>query len=201
MYYLPIIFSFLKINAEDYTGKYIHKFTHNNQIISKYYEFIELKNEGVFDYEISVPGHKYTLTGNWQIRNDSVLVLDSKTQRFPTLVTKRTHKKKTKRVKISVFSPSGAINGCAIYVVQNNDTTEYYHNYAPVKIKTPFDYFFLNDVIVQSHNINYDRNVKSYRIVFQQSLVFNDEHWVMCDGYIKSKDSSGKYKSYFLIKK
>lgn len=188
----------VKVYAQDYTGKYKHNFIHNHQVSSIYYESMELKSDGTFEYCISFPGYKDALTGNWQVRYDSILVLDSKRQRCPTLVTKKKHRNKSNHAKISVFSPSGMENGCCIYVVNNNDTTEYYHNYSSVRIKAPFDYFFLRDYIIQSHNIKYEPYVKSYRIVFQQSLVFNDEHWIIKDGYIKTKGSSGIFNSYLL---
>lgn len=135
-------------------------------------------------------GHNI-LTGNYQIRNDSILVLDSKQQRYQggMLPLKYTKKKEyNKKRTIRVNDPLGRKTECILYVICGTDTIDYDIG-EKWTIKRPFDSFFVERGY-RSPIYKNEPNVTSYKVVFDTTHCFNDEHWIIHDDYIKT-DKNG----------
>lgn len=152
-----------------------------------------LYNDGTFRYFMRGDLKRYEYTGNYQIRNDSLLVLDSKWQCYQGgILPLKIKKKVVKRAKRTICScdPLGRVNPCHLFIINGTDTIDCGWN-DKWTIRQPFDSFFVDWVSDRSPIYENSQNVTSYKIVFENDFCFNDTHWIIKDGIIKCTDYSG----------
>lgn len=162
-----------------------------------------LYSDGTFRYSMRGDLSRYEYTGNYQIRNDTLLVLDSKRQCYQGgILSLKIKKKDAKRRKRTIYScnPLGLVNRCQLFIINGTDTIDCGWN-DKWTIRQPFDSFFIDWVGNRSPIYENSKNVTSYKIVFENDVCFNDAHWIIKDGIIKCTDYRGNLDGRVLRKK
>lgn len=181
-------------------GEYIYNSRH-------YYESIELLKDGTFKYYVKRELSRGEIYGNWQLRNDSILVLDSRPQRSQILVFesyKRPIKNNIRKKTVYVRDMS---NYMFIYhlclITSKKDTIIYKSQFGKTITATDFSSFYLINT-TGLHSPIYKiigQNTNFYAVFFYGDRVFENEYWKFHKQYIIPKGIDGQYSKYKLLKK
>lgn len=166
-----------------------------------YYKSIDLLENGSFVYYSKSEFIKTEIKGNWQLRNDSILVLDSRPQR-----SKITVLESRKRSKKSTFQIRNMDNHQIHYnlylITKDNDTLEFKNQFDKTVVLGEFSSFYVVDTKGQyspTYKILGSRS-NSFDIMIEDKRVFENEYWKYYGKYIVPLGIDGKYSSYKLVK-
>jgi hypothetical protein len=173
---------------------YSHKSLH-------YYESIILFKNGAFGYYQKTEFTKSEIKGNWQLRNDSVLVLDSRPQK-PKIIVFESYKKNRKTVFRVRNMKNNSINYSIFLITNKGDTTEYKNQFDKTICEGEFSSFYIFDskglksptYEIQGARANY------FDIRFEEHRVFENEYWKYYGNYIVPLGVDNKYANYKLVK-
>lgn len=166
-----------------------------------YYESIDLLENGSFVYYSKSEFIKTEVKGNWQIRNDSILVLDSSPQR-----SKITVLESRKRSKKSTFQIRNTDNRQIYYnlylITKDNDTLAFKNQFDKTVVLGNFSSFYVVDTKGQYSPIYKILGSRSniFDITIEEKRVFENEYWKYYGKYIVPLGLDGKYSNYKLVK-
>jgi hypothetical protein len=166
-------------------------------------ESIVLKEGGGFEYTMKQEFLKISKKGNWQVRNDSILVLDSYPQKEKLIVFESYRRKYSGRTKI---------------VVRNKrrekmffQLTVFKHDGSSLTLNDQWDSSII-DGQVKSFSVVDTKGLSSpiYEIIsdvtnhfeafLEISRVFENEEWIILPEKIRPIGMDGKYVKYYLKK-
>lgn len=212
----------IEISAQDkeYIGTYIHVLQEDTSLFrtNRLFEEIKLYSNGFFEYT-SKQNPIQTLRGcqikgNWKTRGDT-LIMDSHPQKSRINEIVYLHKRKRKRKKIRFTVMVKDFQGrqvydCRLYLINDNsqDTLMLRDKKGIFKIKNKkFSSYYVGGGYgnIKSSNLplpssGYETRVKKINISFYPYRVFENERWIFTQKGLKSKNSSGDYKPYYLIR-
>jgi len=170
----------------------------------RYHERIELHDDGTFFYSIKIPLVYEEVRGNWQKRNDTILVLDSCPQ-VSNILVKEGHNRKDKGTEINIWREDGRpFFDCSISVISSdNDTISFYnisepHLHMDLKIKS----FYMTDLFgfrTKAYKVRYMFGNK-FDIIYNRKRVFENECWIIKDSYIIPRGKDRNYANYTMEK-
>lgn len=188
-----------------FDGMYEHRTFYNNSLMGV--TSINLKHNGTFEYHIVSDMQTTRLNGNWQIRQDSILVLDSNPQQFTCLICPMSKKKKKpKHIRFEIVDQNNFPVSYDIMTIAKTDTVVHKFDirHYPMKMNFDFDTFCLIDYSgkrLPIYNITMkERYCSLFKIVVNTTLTFSDEHWIIQKDCIQPKDFNGKPTGYTLKK-
>ena len=165
-----------------------------------YYESLWLKEDGSFKHESSQPFFKVSVVGNWQVRNDS-LVLDSYPQKDKLIVWENYIK--GKNTTIIVRDKSNQLFNYYLFVVTNkNDTITFKGQWDKTILKDKIVAFYLIDsggLYSPMYKITGGRT-NYFEVFFEGGRVYENEYWEVKNEKIRPKGLNNKEQSYFLTK-
>ncbi|PSL43314.1 hypothetical protein CLV51_1083 [Chitinophaga niastensis] len=168
---------------------------------SHYYESIDLLNDGTFKYYQKTEFTKSEINGNWQLRHDSILVLDSSPQKTKLKVSESY--KKNRKVTFRIRDMKNDLIYYNIYLLTNEgDSLVFKDQFDKTTATGKFSSFYIVDtkgLHSPVYNINGVRT-NFFDISVEQQRVFENEHWKHCDQYIVPLGLNGKYSDYKLVK-
>lgn len=179
----------------NYNGCYSYS---NN---SGFSEEICLNANGVFTYTYSREFIKIKAEGNWQIRNDK-LILDSRPQKDKMIVYES--RRKGKKPQVKVRKKSKEIMCYNLYVVYNEmDTLIFKQQWDFTEIPQGASSFYLVDTKglyspkyeIKGEATNY------FEILFEPDRVFENEEWSFVTNGIIPNGLNNKPQEYTLLKK
>jgi len=166
-----------------------------------YYESINLIENGKFIYNNKTEFIKIEIRGNWQVRNDSILVLDSSPQKSKLIVfeSRKNDKKNTFRVR-DMNNHQIHYNLCLI--TNENDTIEFKDQFDKSTILGDFSSFYIVDTKGQYSPIYNIEGLNSnfFDIFYEHRRVFDNEYWKYYGEYLIPLGTNGKYQNYKLNK-
>lgn len=194
MYFLGILLSVSAYSQNNSDSIYLYKSPH-------YYESISLSYDGTFSYYQKTEFIKSDVTGNWQLRNDSILVLDSRPQKTKLIVFE-TYKKSRKTIFRIRNSKNNLIHYSIFLISYKGDTTEYKEQFDNTVAAGKFSLFYILDskglqspiYKIQGKQSNY------FDIKFEEQRVFENEYWKYYRHYIIPLGLDNKYANYKLVK-
>lgn len=109
-----------------------------------YYESIDLLENGSFFYYSKSEFIKTEIKGNWQLRSDSILVLDSRPQRskITVLESRKRSKKNTFQIR---NTDNHKIHYNLYLITKNNDTLEFKNQFDRTVVLGEFSSFYVVD--------------------------------------------------------
>ena len=166
-----------------------------------YYESIDLFENGTFIYFQKMEFLKVKITGNWQIRDDSLLVLDSKPQKTKLIVWESKKKRKGTALYIRDME-NNPINYNLYLISYNGDTLKFKNQFNKTITVEKFVSFYIIDskglysplYRVRGANSNF------FEIHFETHRVFENEHWIFKNQSIVPMGINNKYSNYKLLK-
>lgn len=172
-----------------YDGAYIH-------------EKIILYKDGCFKYTFRGHRYKTDVTGNWLIYNDSVLVLDSHPQ-IPRIIVNEIFSSNGKGAEINVWEQNG--NPCYDFnltvISTENDTIDYLvFDLKPVRTDFNIKEFYLKDCGGYKTETYKVANGNTFDIIYNNTRVFEKEHWIIKNKYIIPKGKDKNYVKYRMYK-
>jgi len=172
-------------------------YSYKNRFFS---ESIELKVNGKFKYNNQIHmGGRSEIEGNWQLRNDTILVLDSSPQRSKIIV--KENLKKNKNVTFQVRDSKQDIIDYHLYVINDRQDTIVYRDQFDKSIikEKPISFFLVNTIGLHSPIIKVTNSkVNYFDIIFEQKRVFENEYWKIHGDEIIPLGMNGQYVNYFL---
>lgn len=187
-----ILCSILSFSQESKLREYSYKAPH-------YYESINLLKDGTFKYYKKTEFLKEEIFGNWQLRNDTILVLDSNPQRSRLVVDESLKRKK--KIVFYVRDSQGNPFNYYLYTVYNqNDTIIYKDQFEKTIVKNRPSAFY----IISSEGLRspvYDLKGKKsnfFDIRFERQRTFENEQWKFNGNKIIPLGLDGKYSNYQL---
>lgn len=166
-----------------------------------YYESIDLLENGSFVYYSKSEFIKTEIKGNWQLRNDSILVLDSRPQRskITVLESRKRSKKNTFQIR---NTDNHQIHYNLYLITKDNDTLEFKNQFDKTVVLGEFSSFYVVDTKGQYSPIYkiLGSRSNSFDITIEDKRVFENEYWKYYGKYIVPLGIDGKYSSYKLVK-
>lgn len=163
-------------------------------------ESIILNENGRFTYNMQVHmGGKSEIEGNWQLRSDSILVLDSNPQRSKIIIKESF--KKNKKTTFYIRNSKRDLIDYHLYIINNKQDTIIYRDQFDNSIikEKPVSFFLVNTLGLHSPTINITNPAANYfDIIFEQKRVFENEYWKIYDNKIIPLGMDGKYSTYQL---
>lgn len=186
----------IPLYSQDFSieGNYSFKSPH-------YYESIDLFENGTFSYWQKTEFLKIGVTGNWQIRNDSLLVLDSKPQRTKLVVWES--KKKGKETTLHIRDMENNSINYSLYLISNKgDTLEFKDQFNKTVTEKKFASFYIVDskglhsplYIIRGTNSNF------FEVHFETHRVFENEYWILKKQGIIPMGIDNRYSNHQLSK-
>lgn len=166
-----------------------------------YYESIDLLENGSFVYYSKSEFIKTEIEGNWQLRNDSILVLDSRPQR--SKITVFESQKRSKKSTFQIRNTDNHQIHYNLYLITNdNDTLEFKNQFDKTVVLGEFSSFYVVDTKGQYTSIYKILGSRSniFDIMIEEKRVFENEYWKYYGKYIVPLGIDGKYSSYKLVK-
>ena len=166
-----------------------------------YYESIDLLENGSFVYQSKSEFIKTEIEGNWQLRNDSILVLDSRPQR--SKITVFESQKRSKKSTFQIRNTDNHQIHYNLYLITNdNDTLEFKNQFDKTVVLGEFSSFYVVDTKGQYTSIYKILGSRSniFDIMIEEKRVFENEYWKYYGKYIVPLGIDGKYSSYKLVK-
>ncbi len=168
---------------------------------SHYYESINLSKDGTFSYYQKTEFTKSEIEGNWQLRSDSILVLDSRPQKSK-LVVFETHKKNRKTI-FRIRNTKDNLIHYSIFLISNKgDTIEYKEQFDKTVVEGKFSSFYILDtkgLLSPLYEIQGTRT-NFFDIKFEEQRIFENEYWKYYGQYIVPLGFDKKYAKYKLVK-
>jgi len=175
-------------------GSYSYKSLHYN-------ESIDLFENGTFSYFQKTEFLKIEITGNWQIRNDSLLVLDSKPQRTKLIVWES--KKKGEKTILHIRDMENNSMNYSLYLIPyKGDTLEFKDQFDETVTREKFVSFYIVDskglhsplYKIQGTSSNF------FEVHFETHRVFENEYWILKKQSIVPMGIDNRYSNYQLSK-
>ena len=166
-----------------------------------YYESINLSKDGTFDYYQKTEFTKSEIKGNWQLRNDSILVLDSRPQKSKLIVFESY--KKNRKTIFRVQNMKGNLINYSIFLITNKgDTTEYKNQFDKAFVEGEYSSFYIFDSKGLQSPIYEIQGARSnfFDIKFEEQRVFENEYWKYYGYYIVPLGFDNKYANYKLVR-
>ncbi|CAN5430223.1 hypothetical protein BH09BAC6_BH09BAC6_22960 [soil metagenome] len=182
-------------NKIDASGEYFYKSEH-------YFESLLLKSNGEFLYTRNQEFTSEKITGNWQLRNNMV-VLDSRPQRDKLLVYEH-YKNRIKGAIIYVYDKDQELIHYSLTAVNAlNDTIRLKYQWRFSKIGFQIKSFYLKNSNGLTSPIYHVQGTHSneFKVLFETTRVFENESWSLKEDKIIPKNAEGYPEKYFLIKK
>lgn len=169
---------------------------------SHYYESINLLENGTFIYYNKTEFIKNEISGNWQLRQDSILVLDSNPHRSKQIVfeSRKNSKKSTFRIR---NMNNNQIHYNLYLITDKKDTIELKDQFDKTTTMENFSSFYLIDSKGQyypEYKIIGNRS-NIFDILIEEQRVFENEYWKYNETYIVPLGIDNKYSKYKLVKK
>jgi hypothetical protein len=165
-----------------------------------YYESLLLNEDGSFKHESSEPFFKLSVIGNWQVRNDS-LVLDSYPQKDKLIVWEKY--KKGGNTTIIVRNKSNELFTYYLFVITDkNDTITIRDQWDKTILKEKIVAFYLacsGGLYSPIYKIVGGRT-NYFEVFFEMRRVYENELWEIKNEKIRPKGLDNKDQSYFLTK-
>lgn len=176
-------------------GNYIYK-------SPNYYESIDLFENGTFIYSQKSEFLKTEITGNWQIRNDSLLVLDSKPQRAKLIVWESKNKGKRTIFKIRDMD-NNLISYSSYLITYKGDTLVYKDQFKETVSREKITSFYIVDSKGLHSPLYKIQGITSnfFEVHFETHRVFENEYWIYRKQCIVPLGIDRKYLNYKLLKK
>ncbi|MGP1626279.1 hypothetical protein [Prevotella koreensis] len=166
-----------------------------------YYESIELLENGSFVYYSRSEFIKTEVKGNWQLRDDSILVLYSRPQR--SRITVFESRKRSKKSTFQIRNTDNHHIHYNLYLITiENDTLEYKDQFDKTAVLGNFSSFYVVDTKGQyypTYKILGSRSNIFY-IMIEEKRVFENEYWKYYGEYLVPLGIDGKYSNYKLVK-
>lgn len=167
---------------------------------TRYYnEGINLNKDGTFKYTLKTEFTINEILGNWQLRNDSILVLDSHPQKSKLNVYE--DYKKGKKVTFIVRDSEQNHIGYSLHVITDKKDTIVYKNQfdKSVIMERPVYFYVVNKAGLHSpiYKIRSKRG-NYFSIRFEQQRIFENEQWKLKENKIIPIGLDGKYSNYVL---
>ena len=192
---LGLLISPLIMCSQDAAGNlYTYKAPH-------YYESIYLLEDGRFVYYCKSEFLKSEIEGNWQIRNDTILVLDSSPQRSKMVVSESY--KRAKRNTFQIRSTDNRIINYHLYLITpTEDTLEFRDQFDKTVVLGNYSSFYVVDTKGQ-YSPTYEivgSKANFFEVLIEGKRVFENEYWKYHGEYIIPLGTDGKYSNYKLVK-
>lgn len=164
-----------------------------------YYESIDLHENGNFTYHNKTEFTEVEIKGNWQLRNDSILVLDSSPQRSKIIVFEFHKKSKKNTFRIRDMN-SNHIQYNLFLITGKNDTLKLKNQYDKTVLSGEFSSFYIIDTKGQYSPVYEIKGTNSnfFDIMLEGQRVFDNEYWKFYGKYIVPLGLNGKYVNYTL---
>jgi hypothetical protein len=195
-----IFFCLLLLSISLYSQNFLIKGNYSYKSLH-YYESIDLFENGTFSYSQKTEFLKIEITGNWQIRNDSLLVLDSKPQRAKLIVWES--KKKGKETILHIRDmENNSINYSLFLISYKGDTLEFKDQFDETVTRERFASLYIVDskglhsplYKIQGTNSNF------FEVYFETHRIFENEYWIFKKQSIVPMGIDNRYSNYQLSK-
>ena len=191
-----LLLSPISLYSQDFSikGTYLYKSPH-------YYESIDLFENGTFSYFQKMEFLKIEITGNWQIRNDSLLVLDSKPQRAKLVVWES--KKKGRETILHIRDmENNSINYSLYLMSYKGDTIELKDQFDETITREKFASFYIVDSKGLHSPLYKIKGTSSnfFEVHFETHRVFENECWIFKKQNIVPMGIDNKYSNCQLLK-
>ena len=146
-------------------------------------------------------------TGYWNIKEDSILVLNSDNS-SRIIVFEDNNKKNKKNSTIIVF-PSNFPNETHIiynmYIVtEEGDTLSLYNQVEKIIIRKKIKSFWIEDVEtkLKSHSYRVQSDANIFNVFFDKGRVFDNEEWLIVNNEkLRARGLNGELQDYYLDRK
>jgi hypothetical protein len=168
---------------------------------SHYYESINLSKDGTFGYYQKTEFTKIEVKGNWQLRSDSILVLDSRPQKSKLIVFESY--KKNRKTIFCVRNMKDNLIYYSIFLISNKgDTAAYKEQFDKTVAEGKFSSFYILDSKGLQSPIYEIQGTRTnfFDIKFEEQRVFENEYWKYYGHYIIPLGFDNKYANYKLVK-
>ncbi|MEJ5056071.1 hypothetical protein [Sphingobacterium sp. MYb382] len=168
---------------------------------SHYYESIDLLDNGSFVYYNKSEFIKTEIEGNWQLRSDSILVLDSWPQRTK-IITFESHKRDKKNIFQIRNTNNHQIHYNLYLITKDKDTLEFKDQFDKTTVLGSFSSFYIVDTKGQYSPTYKIVGSKSnfFDVMIEEKRVFENEYWKYYGEYIVPLGINRRYSNYRLIK-
>ncbi len=180
--------------VRDCSGEYIYR-------SGFYFESIILKRNGQFSYTSGDEFTKANVTGNWQLR-DGTIILDSYPQR-DRIIVYESFQKKTKSPLVFVCNKQKEpISYSLYYTTASNDTIALRYQWLFSKLEHIAKAFYIVDAGGTTSPIYTIEGTRSnvFHVLFETHRVFENEAWNVDGNEIAPRGKSGKLQKYRLLK-
>ena len=167
-----------------------------------YYENISLMENGKFIWNVNTEFLRLESFGNWQIRNDS-LILDSNPQR-DKLIVRESKNGNSKATKFYITDKDkDLIRYTLCIITSNNDTIIYNDQFKETIVKSNIKAFYIIDTKGLYSPVYYieGKNTNRLDIMFETRRTFENEIWLINNGYIIPRGSDRNIQKYKLVKR
>ena len=169
-----LIFLPLSLHSQDspMKGCYSYKSPH-------YFESIDLLENGTFNYIQKTEFIKTEITGNWQIRNDSILVLDSKPQKTKLMVWESKINGEEAILHIRDME-NNSLNYNLYVISRKGDTLEFKDQFGETVVRENFTSFYIVDSRGLHSPMYKVQGTSSnlFDVHFETQRVFENEYWI-----------------------
>ncbi|WP_261511321.1 hypothetical protein [Chryseobacterium paludis] len=182
------------IFSQSKSGVYSYKAPH-------YFESINLLKNGTFKYYKKTEFLKEEIFGNWQLRNDSILVLDSYPQKSKLNVIEGLIKKKRTIIHVKDFSDN-PFHYYLYSISTQNDTIIYKDQFETTIIKEkPISFYLISSEGLHSpvYKIKGTRS-NFFDVKFERQRIFENEQWKFLENSLIPLGLDGKNSNYKLVK-
>jgi len=142
------------------------------------------------------------VSGNWHLRNDSILVLNSIPQKTRFMVREEyiTRKHKRNYAKFKVLDDSLCKTSYYLYTISaKGDTTRTWVDGGDCYMKNNFESFYIERYNGKSPTYKRKSNRNNdYLVLFPGGYIFEGEEWIYNKEYLIPLEKDGKYANYKL---
>lgn len=164
-----------------------------------FFEKIILFNNGTFKYSSRAEFIKEEIDGNWKLKSDNILILNSYPKQKKIIVTETL--KRNKKNILYVTDSQGSPLVYHLYLVsKNNDTLVYKDQFEKTIIKKELYSFFIENsrgVCLPVYHVEKPTN-NLLNIKFERKRIFDNEEWKFEGNKIIPLGLDGKYSKYEL---
>ena len=158
----------------------------------KYFECLNLEKKGTFSYRIDREMLHIKTYGNWQIRNDS-LILDSNPQKEKLIVWEK-RVKRYRKFKINVLDKNKSPMYYSVFAIMvNGDTLTRREQFDNTVFSKPVKMFTIEDTkgLVSPFYIIQGSSINQCKVFFEHTRTFENERWKIINGNIIPKGLDG----------
>ncbi|WP_298143415.1 hypothetical protein [Flavobacterium sp.] len=165
-------------------------------------EKIVLRSDGTFQYTQRAHLLHFSAEGNWQIRQDTILVLDSRPQQSKMLVFPEFKKRmgKKKRFVVRGIDDNHSLHYHLYLITKSNDTIEYKNQFDSSVIEADVQAFYFyntNGVRSPTYDLNQSR-LNYFEVILNANRVFENEYWKYHEDYLVPITRLGEIAKYIL---